>query len=275
MRKTLRLLALILACALLLAAPALAAASPQVYDLGGYFTADEAASLEAACADFRETTGLDIGIVTTNDANGKLEQEYADDFYEENGFGTDGAYSGLLLLIDMEHRGVWITTEGEAIRYFTDERIEKMYDEVIDSHLADGDFAGGAAAFVALAEQYYDKGIPSDQYNYDTETGEVSRYRSLTAGNVLVALAAGLIAAGVCCGVAVGKYRLKFPDKSYDLAKNAALAVRVSKDDFIGQTITTRRIPKAPPPSSGGGGGRSSVHTSSGGRSHGGGGRRF
>lgn len=273
MKKTVRVLALTLVLLLTLLVPALAAAAPQVYDLGGYFSAEEAASLEADCAAFRSKTGLDIGIVTTNDAGGKLEREYADDFYEENGYGADDEYSGLLLLIDMEHRGVWITTEGLAVRYYTDERIDRMCGEIIDDHLAYEDFAGGAAAFLSRAEAYYDAGIVSNQHNYDTETGETSRYRTLSAGNVVCALALGLVLAGLCCGVTVGRYRLKFPDKSYDLAQNAALDVRTRRDEFIGQTVTTRRIPKNPPSS--GGGGRSSTHRSSSGRSHGGGGRRF
>ena len=71
--------------------------------------------------------------MTTEDAEGKTSEEYADDYYDYNGYAEDGA----LYLIDLDNGSVWISTAGKMIRYLTDERIDAVIDEqLLSVHIA-------------------------------------------------------------------------------------------------------------------------------------------
>ena len=58
---------------------------------------------------------MDVVIVTTYNTRSKSSQVYADDFYEENNIGRNNSGDGILLLIDLDNREVYISTSGAAI----------------------------------------------------------------------------------------------------------------------------------------------------------------
>ena len=57
----------------------------------------------------------DVVAVTVNSTEGKTPMEYADDYYDYNGYGQGSDYSGVILLIDMGSREMWISTSGMCI----------------------------------------------------------------------------------------------------------------------------------------------------------------
>lgn len=75
------------------------------------------------------------------------------------------------------------------IRYMTDSRIEDVLDDVY-GYASDADYYGAASAFLADTETCYANGISKDQYNYDTETGKISRYHHLEWYEILFARSA-------------------------------------------------------------------------------------
>lgn len=243
-----------------------------VYDDASLMSDAEIDALNEKITALQEESGWNIYAVTTSDAGGKTATEYADDFFD---MYSPEQEDGVALLIDMDNREITISTCGIAIRYLTDDRIDAILDEAY-TDVSNGSYGACMDTMLSGVERYYQKGIPDGQYNYDTETGKVSVYRSLTATEVLVAVAIALV-----CGAAVylsvlGKYRLKFGTYQYEFRENSRVSLRVKEDRFVNQTVTHRRIPKQT--ESGGGGhssGRSSTHTSSSGRSHGGGSRKF
>ena len=64
----------------------------------------------------------------------------------EGGFGTGSDQSGILFLIDMDNRELYISTNGQMIRYMTDSRINDVLDDVYN-YAADADYYGAAAAW--------------------------------------------------------------------------------------------------------------------------------
>ena len=122
-----------------------------------------------------------------------------------------------------------------------------------------------------MIESYLEDGIPSDQYNYDTETGKISRYRSITVYEAIGAAVIALLCGGGFAAAVLGSYRLKRKTYRYPYESRAKVPFTRRDDQFRHRSITQRRIPREPP--SGGGSGQSSVHTSGSGTSHGGGGR--
>lgn len=263
---------------LLLAVILLFPASSAVYaqELGHVFddalllTDEELQSVSDEVDALEEETGWTVYAVTTDDTEGKSSETFADDFFDER---TEADTDGVVLLLDMDNRQVYVSTAGDAIRYLTDSRI----DQITENAASEAGNSAYEACFEKLingVSQAYDSGIPSDQYNYDTETGEISRYHSITPMEAVVALLLGCAAAAAVYGGIVGKYRLKFGTYHYDGHRDGKIDLTVKQDRLVDQFVTHHRIQRDNG-SSGGGGSRSSTHTSSSGRSHGGGGHGF
>lgn len=259
--------------AMLLFGTTASAEEQRVYDQADLLTSQEEEELENLAKQYSDEWSMNFLAVTTEDAEGKSSMDYADDFYDAC-FPENSEEDGVLFLIDMDNREIYLSTSGEAIRYLTDSRIERILDEAFEE-VADGDYYGTFAAFFENTEYYLKQGIPSNQYNYDTETGEIDRYqkpKQITAMELVIALIAALAAAGGACAWIIGKYQLKFEDFHYDAYTDSDVELSVKEDRLINTFVTHRRIPQN---NGGSGGSRSSTHRSSSGRSHGGGGRKF
>ncbi len=150
-------------------------------------------------------------------------QAYADDFYEAHGFGTGSGRDGALLLIDMDNRELCISTEGKMVRYLTDSRIEAVLDDMY-GYAAAGDYYQAAGAFMEDLEVCYDNGIAADQYNYDSETGKISRYRSVRWYEALFALAAAAACGGFAVLGVVREYNMR--DEESRMEANFKLSYR-------------------------------------------------
>lgn len=249
-----------------------AAQEGNVYDYASLLTDSEMQSLNEDIEALEEESGWNVYAVTTNDAESKSAVAYADDFFDSHSSEQE---DGVALLIDMDNREITISTGGEAIRYLTDSRIDSILDDAY-TDISDGRYGACFETMLDGVTGYYHAGIPDGQYNYDTETGEISVHRELAITELLIALAVAIGAGALVYGIVVGKYRLKFNTDRYDFRNNGRVKLIVKEDNFINQTVTHRHIPKQT--SSGGGGGssnRSSTHRSSSGRSHGGGSRKF
>lgn len=237
-----------------------------VDDQAGLFSQEEEQKLTDRIVELTTDWNMDFVVVTTEDAEGKTSEEYADDYYDYNGYAEDGA----LYLIDLDNGSVWISTAGKMIRYLTDERIDGVIDAGYDN-LKAKNYADGILEMLNETENYLEDGIPSNQYNYDTETGKISRYRSITVYEAMGAAVIALLCGGGSAATVLGSYRLKRKTYRYPYESQAKVHFTRRDDQFRHRSITQRRIPREPP--SGGGGGQSSVHTSGSGTSHGGGGR--
>lgn len=233
--------------------------------------------------EYQDTYRLDIVVVTSDDAQGKTAVEYADDFYEEGGFGLGSQKSGILFLIDMDNRELVFSTEGKAVRVFTDERIEDMLDGVYEG-ASRGDYRASVESFLGDVAEYCRAGIPGNQYNYDTETGKVSVYKSIRWYEALLAVGVSAFVAGAACLTVKRQYAMEEDERqirNLNMAyrSEARFSYEDERDSLVNQFVTTRVIPRNTQSHGGGGGhsapGRSSTHTSSSGRSHGGGSRKF
>ena len=191
-------------------------------------------------------TGFDLVIVTTNDTNGKHIRDYADDYYDYNGYGIDG----LILLIDMGSRDWWISTSGEAINKFSDSTLDYIGEEVA-LYLSDGDYAQAFKEFMSLSAHY----IYAEDGEYDPII------------TLLISLGVGFIIAWIYAS------SLKSQLKTVAAQQNAS--VYTVKDSLqisaTNDTYLYRHISRVPKPKSN----STSTHTSSSGRSHGGRGGSF
>ena len=67
------------------------AAEDRVFDDAKLFSTDEITQLNDKIAALISELNQDFVIVTTNDAQGATAQEYADDYYDEHGFGIESS----------------------------------------------------------------------------------------------------------------------------------------------------------------------------------------
>lgn len=247
------ILALFIAC--LLAFPVYAASSSLVTDLASLLTAEEETQLDASAQTLGDRYQMDIVIVTTSDTGGKSSEAYADDYFDENGFGVGDDRDGILFLINMANREIWISTSGRAIDVLTDARIESILDDVFDSGLAEGEYYRATQAFLTSAGDYL--------------AGNQLTWPDSLAGVAVSGLASLWFFTGTRSA-----YKGKQQNSIFDYHRNSLVNLGIVADDLTNTSVTSRALPRNPP-SGTSFGGRSSTHTSSSGRTHGGGGRRF
>ncbi|HZW50062.1 MAG TPA: TPM domain-containing protein [Bacillota bacterium] len=287
-------LALCLSFLLLLGQPVLGvdlgSASQRVFDDANLFTSAEEQTIEQEISQLRTEIKMDIVVLTSTAAKYSADDSqaekngmaFADDFYDQNGFGTGTAKSGLIYFIDMSNRMPILTTCGAMINYITDARLTTILDEV-GNHLADGDFTGSVTSVLQNTKKYVASGIQEGQYQYDTETGlpTTTPYKVLNAAEAGIAGGAGLLAAAILYLSVQSSYKLKGSTYHYNVNDHSSVQITGIKDEYVRTSIS--RIPRPRPPvnrggGSGGGfgGNRSGTHMSGGGVTHGGGGgRRF
>ena len=262
--------------------PALALADGQVIDNAGLFTSDDVLTMEAIIRRIENDHQVDMVVLTTYDVPDDYSEsmwrirDYADDFYDNGAYGMGPDYSGMLILLDMNNRAIWLSTGGVMIEYINDMREEAILDRAYD-HLSYGGYASGVQAALERVEYYLNKGRAEGTFLYDEATGQrlSGMYNALTTNEIMLAGGAAAAAALVVYLCVHGSYNLTGSTYSYDVSSNAS--VRLTRDDerFVRQFVT--RAPRNTTTHSSGSGhsGGSGVHRSSGGRSHGGGGRRF
>lgn len=254
-----------------------AGAAGYVFDEAGLFSGSETAQLSEMAAKLEETYHMNFLMLTVEDAQGRSSRDVAERFYENGGYDSDGKRGGILLLIDLDNRELNLVTNGEMILYITDAREERIYDAGYE-YAAEGDYGKAMTAMLEQTASYMKKGIPDNQYTYDTETGQIVRHRSISTGDWLIAVGVALGCALSACVFLHRRYR-RVEKYEYSLGQNADIRITGKEDRLVNQFVTHRRIPKDPPPGSGSGTssvGRSSTHTSPGGGTFGGGhGRKF
>lgn len=272
------LLGVCLLCCLLLTGAALA--DEQVADYAGLFTADEITRITALCDQIEEEYQVDLFVLTSYDVPNGQTTAYADDYYADHHFGFGSDEAGMLYLLDMNNRMVWLSTKGIMLDYITDSREEGIIDAGYDA-LGDGRYGQSVLQSLAQTERYLAQGRESGQFRYDEETGE--RYtelyyppNELTEGEMLLALLAGIVVMALFVVSVKARYSLRGSTYSYDL--NGLSSIKLSRNDsrFIREQV--HRVKHPDPPSDhhhGGGGSGSGTHVSSSGATHGGGGRHF
>ena len=284
MRKRDRIfIAPLLAAGFLFAAAPMALAAESeteqfVFDKADLLTAEEEDELNDLANNLAGNFNMNFVILTTDNAEGKEAEAYADDFYMDNGFYDDGKDGGAIYLIDMDNRRVQVETAGDMkVRYITDDRVDGIIDAGYED-VKDGAYATAFEAMLNATVDYIEDGVVDGKYTYDEDTGEYDYYdtgkeiRQITLAEFLIALGIALAAGGVAVSCVIGTYHLKWGTYEYSYKDKAKLKVRREKDDFIGSHVSHRHIERE---NSSSDSGMTTTHDSSGGGNFGGGGRDF
>lgn len=245
--------------------------SENVIDGLEYLSESDLNDLQQRIDEIKEMRQLEAVIVMTQNTEGKSSMVYADDYFDYNNYGVGDDHSGLLLLVNMDARELWISTTGHAIDIFTDRRIADMIDE-ISPYLSDENYDGACQTFLDLIDNYAIQGVPSGQYRVEAEPYIATTYgdRLLTMmTNGIVYIAALVIAIVATVGLTLSrKGKVTINNLTYE--EKGSFILTNQQDDFIREAVIKTKIE-----TSSGGGNGSSTHSGSSGSSHGGGGGKF
>lgn len=283
-----RILLIFLSLILLLGTPlSVFAAEQKIVDDAGLLSETEREDLESIARQLSERYSVDVVIVTINSLNGKTSESYADDYYDDNGYGYGNDYSGILLLLSMEYRDWAISTCGEGIYALTDYSVQDVFSQ-ISGYLSQDLYYLAFSTYLDALKPYLDayrsgKPIDGDIGDYEGPgiyipgTQDNVHYFEPTRDflwyikRIGIAFAIGLVVALIVLLILRSQMNTAKPQRgaaSYLLP--GSYRVELQRDIFLYSQV--RKVRKTENSSSGGG---SSVHRSSSGRSHGGGHGKF
>lgn len=236
--------------------------SLKVYDYAQVLTPSEEQNLRTSINSYISNHNMDMAIVTVKQHDKSSTMNYADDFYDYNGFGIGYNYDGVIFVLDFtfwDRGDIWMSTTGNAINIYTDSRIDYILDAVVDEK--DNGYYEMFNAFIEETDYYASKGIPT--YSDSTYVEKTSIFNILFMAAIVPTIVVVVLILKnkmVKASTTAGEYLLR-----------DSIIINKRDDRFITTHTTSVRIND----SSSSSGGRSSTHRSSSGRSHGGGGRRL
>ena len=225
----------------------------KIYDYADLLSDSEENDLYNIILDYIEKTNLDMAIVTISENNKSSAMNYADDFYDYNNFGVGDSHDGILFLIDMDNRIMWISTTGTAIQ---------LYDSHIDSILDDCSPFIKSSNYFECANQF----IKSSRKTYIN-----SKRAYWILGFTFITIVSLLIPTIFCMIHKMIHRPVKLATNADPYLDRMSIKMTKSSDTFI-RSHTSRTAKNTDSSSSGSNHG---IHTGSSGVSHGGGGRSF
>ncbi len=226
---------------------------PLVVDNAELLSPEEENELLARCDTVLSEYQMEVAILTVNDLEGKTAQDYADDFYDYNGYGYGENDDGMLVLYKpgMEgERELHITTYGKGNSTFYAEIREEIYSEMKNYLIAD-DYYGAFNVYLEKAESQLKPGVDLMW--------------------LLIFVLVGAVVGLIITGSMISKNKTVVAQNNAKVyTRQGSMNVTAATDTFL-YTFTDVR----PKPQNNNGGSKSSTHTSSSGRSHGGTGGKF
>ncbi|MDR2942228.1 MAG: TPM domain-containing protein [Treponema sp.] len=238
------------------------AAVSRVVDNAGLLNDDEIAWLESLTAKIASAYNFDLVIVTEAGIGSAASKDYADDFFERNGYGFGAKHDGCLMLHVKGDREYWFSTSGRGITILNDTAFDKLESDVV-GFLKRDDFAGAYHAFISDWEKFLVLDAKGKSYNFFRAYG---LYLHIGAW-----IFSFIIALFVVYGMKT-KMETIFPLAEADCFMiPGSLAFTQKNDGFLYSKVTKTMRQS----SSGSGSGSRTGSSSSSGRSHGGGGGRY
>jgi len=133
---------------------------PRMVDDASLLNQTQVNMLNARAENLSKQYMMDLVIVTRRGIGGKSPMEYADDYFDYGGYGwretaTDDITtgSGMLLLVEMTERDIWISTKGKGMSVFPNYEIDQII-KAITPELSSGQYNAAFVHFLDEAESY-------------------------------------------------------------------------------------------------------------------------
>lgn len=274
-----------------LSVSAFAVESEYLIDNADLLTEDEEIQLLSEIENTALNIGADVVILTTPDFGGTDILEYADDFYDNGNYSPDG----VLFVISMAERDYGISTCGTFVDSLNDYAIDSICETVVpdlsggnyysafssflnqlDFHLSGEWYVGGESYDDSFLNDYdsSDEYYYEDNYSYDNDyyySSGSDAFSNVFVRELILVVLAVIIAVII---TSILKSKMNTAVKKHDAddyVVSGSFRLDLSRDLFIGSSVTRRPLPKNNNNHSRpGGGGSGGVRMSSGGVRHGG-----
>lgn len=171
------------------------ATAPRVADYADIFTDEEEAAILQAIGTQSARGGADIVVVTDSSSYGMSHREYADDFYDYNGYGFGKDRDGIVLFICMEagNRGWWTSVTGRLDPAVSSgpvlytETVANALDDALYDYMVSGRYAEGVIDWVGNVGTWLVYGVPFAPLWYPTveEQAVWVRERNASAARIV------------------------------------------------------------------------------------------
>lgn len=204
-----------------------------VIDEANLLTEEQETALNSRFEKIKKEYDVELVVLTVESIGDMEIADFADDYYDYNGYGEDGA----LLLVSVED-GRYVSTTGSCIDAID---VDELGSEISDL-LDDEDYV---EAFNSFADYY--------------EAGKAFKFGK----SLIISIVIGLIIAFIVTSSMKGKLNsVRMQSAAANYVKVGSFDLSDSRDIFLYRHVTRRERPKS---------NNSSTHTSSSGRTHGGG----
>ena len=237
----------------------------RLMDMADLLTEEEEEELIATLDEISERQNLEIVVVTAENLEGYSDgQEYTDDLYEYCDFGYGDGRDGIMLLLDMDGRDWYISTQGYGITAFTDAAITYLENEMKED-LSAGNYAAAFRIYAADCDQMITRARDGNPFSKKDLPHE-----PLSPLVLPICLGIGLVAAFLTVNSMKAKLKTVHSQKAAaDYVKKGSMQLASQQDLFLYNKID--RVKKEEKSSSG----DSTTHKSSSGTTHGGGRGKF
>ncbi|HZJ76509.1 MAG TPA: TPM domain-containing protein [Oscillospiraceae bacterium] len=236
----------------------------RLVDNADLLTNEEESKLLIKLDEISERQKLDIVIVTINSLEDKSATVYADDFFDNYGYGMGNNSDGILFLLSMEKRDWAISTCGYGIAVFTDSG-QKFIIDSIKKDLGKDNYNKAFNSYAELCDDFITKAKTDEPY----DSGNLPK-KSLSPVWILFSLIGGVIIALISTGTMKGKLKTVSMQAAADsyVVQNS-MNITNNQDLFLYNIVDKKAKPKEKESSG------SSTHTSSSGQEHGGSSGKF
>lgn len=229
--------------------------NPPITDNAKYLTETQFNELSDQLEKIRKQYNFDVSIYTEDVMSGEDAMSTADDIYDYNGYGANGAH-GMMLYVSTNPRNYWFTTYGNGESFFNKNGLDYMENKILP-YLKEDDYYSAFKAYVKYSDELLDmaaKGKPFDKKQHEP---------SFVIGVIVAALVLPLVVAFIFMRSKLAQMKTAVKENyASNYIKPGSMKLDSSKDIFLYSTVIKTEKPKSDS--------SSESHTSSSGRSHGG-----
>ncbi|MEN8202857.1 MAG: TPM domain-containing protein [Bacteroidota bacterium] len=151
--------------------PVPASPSSWVNDYAGVFSSAEASQLDRKLNEFEYRSSTQIFVITLDDNGGYPASMLAPMIGEQWGVGQKGKDNGLLMVVDMQDRDVFISTGYGLEEYVPDAISKRIVENEILPNFKSGNYYAGIDAATNVLISLLDGKFTADQYRKQTSSG--------------------------------------------------------------------------------------------------------
>jgi len=243
---------------------------PRIIDEASLLTSSEKELLnERIKNEILSVYSFDTVILTTANLDGKLIEDYANDFYDFKGYGVNDSYDGIILVISVAQgeRGYAMSASGYGQTVFTDYGIDYIGSE-IKPFLSSEKYNDAFDAFIDKTVMFLKQAQTGSPFDYNNKVSELKNKLPM----FLIAIGIAFIIALISVLTMKSKMNTARPQPgANEYVKRGSLNMTHKSDTFL----YSNTVKKAKPKDNSGPPGGTTKTTGSSGRSHSSGSGKF